>query len=88
MLTDLPRKVHVSRASTYAPPLLKSDEVCEMSGLTYRQLDTWHHRGWIEPIIDSPSQGYVRLWHPQVLNEIADLLERLRTCPVDHGQEA
>lgn len=87
-MIDLPEKVPVNRARIYCPPLLTSTDVVARSGITYRQLNTWAKRGWIVPLVDAPSQGYAQIWHPMVLNEIADIKERIDRCPCDHGQEA
>lgn len=65
--------------------LLSSPEVCELSGLTYRQLDHWCRRGLIAPEVAADGSGTHRRWHPRVLIEIARLAAAIKACPLKHG---
>jgi DNA-binding transcriptional MerR regulator len=67
--------------------LLRTAEVVERSGLTYRQVDYWVRAGLITPariVRKADGPGSRRLFHPMVLDEIAALRSRIRACPFDH----
>lgn len=41
---------------------LTSREVCEQTGVTYRQLDYWCRRGLVRPTVEASGQGSRRGW--------------------------
>jgi hypothetical protein len=45
-------------------PLLSAREVCEATGVTYRQLDHWDSLGVIEPTIPANGSGTQRRFNP------------------------
>lgn len=54
---------------SYAVPvaLLRSPEVCDRAGITYRQLDLWSRKGVIAPVQEATGPGSRRLFSsPQV----------------------
>ena len=63
---------------------LTSAEVCQRTGLTYRQLDYWTRTGRIASIVDEVGSGAVRSYAPTVVREIRSLLRRIDACPM-HG---
>lgn len=68
------------------PSLLTSEQVVARTGISYRQLDYWTRRGWFSPVEGSgQGKGNPRRWYPEILEEVADLLERISDCPYDHG---
>ena len=40
-------------------------EVCELSELTYRQIDSWNRWGWITPVVPATGSGSKRAWSLQ-----------------------
>jgi DNA-binding transcriptional MerR regulator len=49
------------------PPVILSSTVVVLARVTYRQLDFWVRRGWLEPT-SRPGSGHVRTW---TLDELA-----------------
>lgn len=43
--------------------LLTSNEIAELAGLTYRQVDYYCRKGVISPMVDTDGSGVPRLWH-------------------------
>lgn len=41
---------------------LTSQQLCDMSGISYRQLDYWVRQGWIQPFIAAEGSGTLRLF--------------------------
>ena len=69
------------------PDALSSDQVLAQTGITYRQLDYWTRRGWLEPIPRTgQGKGNPRRWDSDVVLLIHDLVYRIRECPYDHGE--
>lgn len=64
--------------------LLRSPEVCRAAGITYRRLDNWVNIGIIDTIIPADGSGSTRFFHPDVIEEIADLKVRITACPYKH----
>lgn len=65
--------------------MLSSEQVVEQTGITYRQLDYWTRRGWLEPAEGGNGSGDPRRWAPAVVDHVFDLLGAIRECPYDHG---
>ena len=65
--------------------LLTSTDVVGGTPLTYRRLDNWVRMGLLTPVVEAAGSGTQRLFHPAVVDEITDLLERIDVCPFDHG---
>ena len=59
---------------------LSSVQVCQMAGITYRQLDHWIRCGWIHPqgSEDLPGSGYRRLWTHLDAEIVVRLADRRR----------
>lgn len=68
---------------TAAPPeLLTSYEVCEQTGLTYRQLDYWLRCGVPLPIVqEAAGSGSRRLFHPSSVHALS-VVARVAASPV------
>lgn len=58
--------------------LLSSNQMAELGGITYRQLDLWVREGVITPHIESAGSGHPRRWLVTQVNELRDLVERRR----------
>lgn len=39
-----------------------SAEVCQMAGLSYRQLDYWYRRNLLRPVRSRPGTGHAHVW--------------------------
>jgi len=63
---------------------LTSTQVCELTGLSYRRLDYWVRSGYVTPLVQAAGSGSSRLFAPGVVDEIFDILDRLRQCPFGH----
>lgn len=60
----------------------RGPEVCQLVGISYRQLDYWVRAGWVVPSVQgSPGRGHHRLWSERDLVE----LEAMGAL-ADHGQ--
>jgi DNA-binding transcriptional MerR regulator len=66
--------------------LLTSSEVCELSGLSYRQLDYWVRTEKIGCAADTEHRGSgsQRLFSLGVVDEIKTMLAAVAACPF-HG---
>ena len=61
--------------------LLTSSEVCQRTGLTYRQLDYWTRQGFVEPVVAAAGQGSNRLFDAAAVRAIKRRLAALDRCP-------
>lgn len=52
-----------------------SKQVCEMVGCTYRQLDYWLTRGWIECSDPNPGSGQMRSFSEVQLGRVRYVME-------------
>ena len=75
--------VSIYQAGDY-PDLMTSPQVCRAAGITYRMLDYWVRAEFITPVIAAAGSGSARLFDPSVLNQIADMKERIADCPFHH----
>lgn len=64
--------------------LLSSAEVCQLSGLTYRQLDYWVRTEKIDCAVDAVGSGTSRLFSADVVDQIEVILVAVAACPF-HG---
>lgn len=55
--------------------MLRSKQMCEKVGCTYRQLDYWISKGYLRPwtIVGEPGSGSVRIFHPEQVAEVRRL---------------
>jgi hypothetical protein len=51
-----------------------SYEVMEMTGASYRQVDHWSRKGWIQGMPREVGCGYQRVWTPEMVEEVRWLL--------------
>jgi len=58
-------------------PLLGSTEVCELAGITYRQLDHWARKGYITATSGSKGSGVARQWTRAQADAITELAEMM-----------
>lgn len=58
------------------PIFISTQEVAKRAGVTYRQLDYWLRKGWVEPADPSGGTGDPRLWYVWQVGEIAEFAER------------
>lgn len=65
--------------------LLTAPQAAQRSGLSYRQLDTWTRTGLIETVVAADGSGSARLYDPEVVEQIRDLLTRINACPFPHN---
>ncbi len=72
------RKASLDR---HVPELLTSQDVVDLSGISYRQLDYWTRRGWVEPVVAADGSGSQRLFDEAALDVIEDRVDRLARCP-------
>jgi len=79
-----PDYVATSNAGDY-PDLLTSAQVAQRSGITYRMLDNWVRNEMITPVVHAHGSGSARLFEPDVVEQIQELLVRIEQCPFDHG---
>lgn len=68
------------------PDLLTSTEVCQLADITYRTLDNWVRMGLLAPVIPAKGSGSSRMFDPSVIDEIAEMRERIKACPYQHPQ--
>ena len=64
--------------------LLSSVEVCQLSGITYRQLDYWVRTEKIDCAVDAEGSGSQRLFYLDVVEEIKAITDAVAACPF-HG---
>lgn len=66
--------------------LLSSEAVCQLTGLSYRQLDYWCRSGVIEATVPARGSGSTRRWSPDVVEFLIDRQARIEACPLHpHG---
>lgn len=65
--------------------LLTSDQLIDATGISYRTLDNWVRTGLVSPVIEAQGSGSRRLFDPEDVSKVADLLERIHACPLGHG---
>lgn len=65
-------------------PVLSSTEVCELFGLTYRQLMHRVSAGYIAPVKKAHGSGYSHMWSLRNIVEIATFEADVKRCPMKH----
>jgi hypothetical protein len=77
--------------------LLTSNQVVEMTGVSYRRLDFWVRRGLVRPAVGARGSGSQRLWAPEDVDRVIEIDEAYRcvirilaeaglpTAPYVHG---
>ena len=58
-------------------PLLGSTEVCDLAGITYRQLDHWARKGYITANVGGKGSGTHRQWTRAQADAITELAEMM-----------
>ena len=61
--------------------LITSAEVCQLAGITYRQLDYWVRTEKIDCAVDAEGSGSQRLFYLGVVDEIKAILAGVAACP-------
>jgi DNA-binding transcriptional MerR regulator len=64
--------------------LITSPEVCQLAGITYRQLDYWVRTEKIDCAVDATGSGSQRLFYLDVVDDIKTILDGVAACPF-HG---
>lgn len=69
---------------------LHTTDVAEMLGVTFRQLDHWRTKGWIDGLEPSPGSGYPVCWSEQSIESARRLIEasELKQLDLPHLAEA
>jgi hypothetical protein len=62
------------------PGLLSVPELARATGLTYRQIDYWTQKGWIEPVSQQTQDGRTLTGSGAYRWYAADLVPRLRAA--------
>lgn len=65
--------------------LFSSDQVCRLTGVTYRQLDHWTRTGTISPAIDAQGSGSRRRWTQRHVCAV-HVLGQMATMGANHLQ--
>ena len=65
---------------------LTTHQIAEAVGVSYRQVDWWVRKGYLEPSDPSTGSGDPRRWSLEDLLLVADFARRVKACPLPHGQ--
>lgn len=66
--------------------LYTTNEVCRLTGASYRQLDWWVRTGRIVPEVSAEGSGSTRGFTDEQIEEIKDLIAAIEKCPYHpHG---
>ncbi len=69
--------------------LLTTQDVATRTGQTYLRIDRWERRGWIVAVVAAEGSGTIRLFHPSVVDRVAELVGAVEACPHVHsGRDA
>lgn len=79
----LPTRVPAVKARQVADDLglMTARDVVRTAGISYRMLDHWTTRGRLVPAIHATGSGTSRLYWPEVVDEIRDMMQRMEACP-------
>ncbi len=67
--------------------LLTATALAHRAGLSYRQVDYWTRAGWIIPTVGADGSGTARLYDPDTVETVRNLLARVDACPFRHNHE-